>query len=299
MPMALHDDVLREDLASARPGAEHHFLGTQAHGRALVGLLGALLGTASQILPFGDHRNDRMRRGTVEFRAVRVRQTQHVATVLDDRNLHAETDAEIRHTLLARIAHSLDLALDAALAEAARHENRIHALERMSSMLLDVGGLDVVNVHARAALQAAMHERLMQRQIGVADLHVLADHRNVDLAIRIRLGAHHLAPLGEIRRRHLEAQLVHHDVIQLLLAIQQRDLVDVIRIDRGNDRTFFDVGEQRDLAALLFRQRMFAPAQQDVRLNTDAAQLLHGVLGRLRLDLIRATDNRHQREVHI
>ena len=78
-------------------------------------------------------------------------QAEHVAAVLDDRDLHAEADAEVRHALLAREAHRLDLALDAALAEAAGHEDRVHALQHVRAVLLDVRGLDVVDVHARAA----------------------------------------------------------------------------------------------------------------------------------------------------
>ena len=67
-------------------------------------------------------------------------QPEHVARVLDDRDLHAEADAEIGHAALARVAHGLDLALDAALAEAARHQDRVHALEQpraMRSMSVD------------------------------------------------------------------------------------------------------------------------------------------------------------------
>ena len=51
------------------------------------------------------------------------------------------------------------------------------------------------------------------------------------------------------------------------------------------------VGEQRDLAPLLLGQRMLAAAQQHVRLDADAAQLLHGVLRRLGLDLAGAADD--------
>src|SRR5882757_10053092 len=240
-----------------------------------------------------------MRSRTVELRAVRIRQSEHVATVFNNRNLHAETDAEVRHALLARITHGLNLSFDAALAEATGHEDRIHSLESMSSVLLDVSGLDVVNVDTRAALQAAMHQRFVQRQIRVADLHVLADHRDVNLPVRIRFGAHDLTPLGEIRGRHLEAQLVNDNVIQRLLTVKQRDLVDVISVDGGDYRTLFDVREQRDLTPLLFGERMLASAQQNVRLNADAAQLFHRVLRRLGLDLTRATDDRHQCQVHV
>ena len=59
---------------------------------------------------------------------------------LDHRHLHAEADAEIRHLPLAREAHRLDLALGAALAEPARHEDRVHVLEAAHRLLL---GLEI------------------------------------------------------------------------------------------------------------------------------------------------------------
>ena len=88
--------------------------------------------------------------------------------------------------------------------------------------------------------------------------------------------------------RRLQAQLVDHDVVEILLVQQHRNLVDVVGVDRGDHGALLDVGEQRDLAALLVRQRVQAAAQQDVRLNTDAAQLLDRVLRRLGLDLARS-----------
>ena len=42
-----------------------------------------------------------------------------------------------------------------------------------------------------------------------------------------------------------------------------------------------------------------ARQQDDVRLDADAAQLLHGVLGRLRLELVRRADVRQQRHVDV
>ena len=53
-----------------------------------------------------------------------------------------------------------------------------------------------------------------------------------------------------------EAQLVDDDVVEALLVQQQRNLVDVVGVDRGDDRALLDVGEQRDLAALLVGQRI-------------------------------------------
>jgi hypothetical protein len=53
-------------------------------------------------------------------------QRSHVTGELDDGDLQPEAQAEIGHVVLARVARGGDLALDAALAEAARHEDRVH-----------------------------------------------------------------------------------------------------------------------------------------------------------------------------
>src|SRR6202045_4067555 len=121
--MPLHDDVLREDIPRARPRAENNFLGAEAHGRPFCRLFGSRLNAVRLILPLRDHRNDRMWCCAIELRAVRVRESQHVAAVLDDRDLHAEADSEVRYTLLTRVAHGLNLPLDSAFTEATGHQN--------------------------------------------------------------------------------------------------------------------------------------------------------------------------------
>ena len=52
-----------------------------------------------------------------------------VAGGVDHRHLHAEADAEIGHVAVARKPGGADLALGAALAEAAGHEDAMHVLE--------------------------------------------------------------------------------------------------------------------------------------------------------------------------
>ena len=161
--------------------------------------------------------------GAVEFGAVGVLEAEHVPAEFDDRELHPQADAEIRNLVLARETHRGDLAFDAALAEAAGHEDGVHARERMGAVLLDVGGFDVVHVDARAGLHAGVGQRLVQRDVAVLHLHVLADHGDVDLAVGVGLGGHHLLPLGEIGRRHVEPQLVDHDLVEALLVQQHRE----------------------------------------------------------------------------
>src|SRR5690606_20551160 len=104
---------------------------------------------AALVLPFGDQRDDGMRRRAVDLGRLRAGEAEDVARVLDDRDLHAEADPKVRHALLAREPHGLDLALDAALAEAAGHENRVGFHQAPGAFALDVLRLDVLDVHAR------------------------------------------------------------------------------------------------------------------------------------------------------
>ncbi len=70
------------------------------------------------------------------------------------------------------------------------------------------------------------------------------------------------------------------------------------RIDRGDHGLHGHVAEVRDLALQVLRDRLVAPADDDVGLDTPAAQLGHRVLRRLGL-LLAGHQVRHQREVHV
>ncbi len=197
-----------------------------------------------------------------------------MASELDDGQLHAEADAEVRYPLLACVTHRLNLALNATLAKAAGHQDGIHPRQAAHAIALDIGGFDVVHAHPGAGLQSGVHQRLVQGDVRVADLHVLADHGDVGLAVGVGARIDDLAPLGQIGRGRVDAQFVAHDVVQPLLMQQQGDPVDVVGVDRRDHRPFLDVGEQRDLAALFIGEHRLAAAQQHVGLDADRAQLL-------------------------
>ena len=296
--MPLDNFVFAVQLAHVAAGTETHRLRPEAHRAAFGRGLIALLRATRLILPLGDQRDDGIGGRTVEFRAVSRVETEHVAPVFNDRQLHAEADTEIGDAVLARVAHGLNLALGAALTEAAGNQNGIHAVQAMQALSFELSRFNVMNIDASPGLQPAVHQSLVERDIGIANLHVLADHRDIDLTVRIGLGIDHVAPFGQVGWRHFQAQLVDDDIVEPFSVQQHRDLVDIVRVNGRDNRAFLDVGEQRDFAPLFIRQRMFAAAQQNVRLNTDAAQLLDRMLRWLGLDFA-ATDHRHQCQMHV
>src|SRR5207247_6288119 len=138
--MALLDDALPVEPGRGTALAEHDRIVAEPH-RAALRLDRAL---------FWQEIDHVVRRMRVELRRVGAREVTDVARVLDHRALHAETDAEVRHALLAREAHRLNLAFDPTVAEAAGHEDAVHAREaRRGTLPLDPPGGDPPALHPR------------------------------------------------------------------------------------------------------------------------------------------------------
>src|SRR5690349_7742972 len=136
MAVPLADPLLAVDATHYAVGFQHAFLAAQPHRATQVGLGIAPLDLAVTVLPLGDQRNDRVRRVRVEFGAVRTHETGYVARVLNDGELHAETDTEIRHLVFPCIANRPNLSFDPALSESAGNEDRIHRGECAGAILL-------------------------------------------------------------------------------------------------------------------------------------------------------------------
>ncbi len=147
-----------------------------------------------------------------------------------------------------------------------------------------------------------MRQRLDQRLIGVLHAGVLADDRNGHVAFRIADALVDQLPAREVRRlARFEAERVPAPRVSkpsALIGLRHRiDVVDVARLDH---RAFAHVAEQRRACAAPPRGiGAVGAAQQDVRLDADRAQLLHRMLGRLGLQLARARDVGHQRQVDV
>ena len=108
---------------------------------------------------------------------------------------------------------------------------------------LDLLGLHVEDVDARTRSDARVAQRLRQRHVGVAQVDVLADHRDRDLGLGVGLGVDDGLPLRQVGRARVELELVDDVAIEALLGEQHRDLVDVVDVDRRDDGALLDVRE--------------------------------------------------------
>ena len=107
------------------------------------------------------------------------------------------------------------------------------------------------------------------------------------------------APFREVGLVLVEVQHPAEVGVEAFVVQHERDLVEDLRVDRGDDALGRDVAELRDLLLEPRRDRPVAAAHDRVGLDAPAAQLGDGVLGRLGLLLARRTDVRHERDVHV
>ncbi len=137
---------------------------------------------------------------------------------LGDRDVHAEADAEVRDAPLARDPAGEDLPLPAARAEAAGDEHAVDALEQLGRLVVrHVLGVDPAHADRAAVVEPGVLERLVHREVGVLELHVLADERDLDdVARRSSIRSSQLVPLAEVRLAELEAELLADEPVEPL-----------------------------------------------------------------------------------
>ena len=219
---------------------------------------------------------------------------------LGDRDVHPEADPEIRDRALAGDAAGEDLPLPPARAEAAGDEDAVDLLELARRLLVGhVLGVHPADAHAATVVDARVLQRLVHGEVRVVELHVLADERDLDLALELSRPLDQLAPLAEIGRPRIEPELLADELVEPLGLEHLGDEVDVTDVGRRDHGARIDVGEERDLLADVVRERLGRPADDDVGVDTDAAELVHRVLRRLRLQLAGRGNERDERDVQV
>src|SRR5438874_4798236 len=205
VPMPLVDERRAVHALRERSGRQLAGVAPEPHGAAEVV-------DAQQIAQLVDHLRARV---GVALGGIGVGEAGDVARVLDRRPLEPVADAEVRNLPLARRLRGEHHAARAAVAEAARHENAVRAVEQRTAVrLLERLGLDPLDVHLQAMREAAVVERLVQALVGILVADVLADDMDRDLVLRI------LDPVDEILPRvHpplglRQVEVLQHDLIE-------------------------------------------------------------------------------------
>ncbi len=204
-----------------------------------------------------------------------------------------------RNLLLARANRAARLALDAADPEAAGDQDAVAGVELALGLVTpEALGVDPADLQTAAVVDGSVAQGLDHRQVGVLELHVLADEPDAH-----RLGGgvfalHERLPLRQVGRIGREVEVLQHLVVDALGAEVERHLVDRVHVAGRDDGVDRQVHEQGDLLTDLARQGALRAAHDHVRLDADPAQLLDRVLGRLRLELPGVAEEGHEGEVH-
>ena len=149
-------------------------------------------------------------------------------------------------------------------------------------------------------VDARVLQRLVDGEVRVLELHVLADEGDLHVAVALGDAAGEVSPTRPGRRaRPGRPSFAQTSVSRPFVAKRLRDEVDVAHVLVGDDGFGVDVGEERDLVADVARERLVRAADDDVRMDTDAAQLVDRVLRRLRLQLAGGLDERDEGDVQV
>ena len=186
--------------------------------------------------------------------------------------MHPEADPEVRNPTLTGDTTGEDLPFPAARSEAAGDEHAVDALELGLGLFeRHALGVDPADADAAAVMDARVLQRLVNREIRVVELHVLADEADVDLAAALRDALGQLGPLAELGRLRREPELLADHLVEALGLELLRDEVDVRHVAVQDDGLRLEVGEHRDLVAQVGRELVLRAADDDVRVDPDAA----------------------------
>ena len=214
--------------------------------------------------------------------AVRFFQAQHIAGEFHDGKLHTEAQTQVGDLIFAGIADGAEHSVNTAAAEAAGHQHAGHALEDLCNVFRRHGfGVHPTNANVRAVRNACVLECFDDADIGVVQLGVFADQRDLDGFLRVHPAVAHIAPLVKIGRVVFQAEAFADDVGQMLVLHHQRHLIEDLRVQILQHMARLDIAEQRQLVAHVLRQGIIRAAHQYVRPQADALKLADAALRRL------------------
>ena len=148
-----------------RAGGQLAVIDTQPHRAAHIG----------DVTLVGHQVDHGKLRAEVELCAVRLVALQNVARKVDAHDLHPQTQAQVGDALLARKVGGADLAFDAAIAKAARHDDARHRMQPVQiPPLFQFLRTDPGDVDVPAHRQARMDQCLFDAQISIFQFHILA-----------------------------------------------------------------------------------------------------------------------------
>ena len=192
----------------------------------------------------------------------------------------------------------MDFAFNAAFAKATGHQDGVKTSQLAHRDFGDGFRVYVFNLDSHVVFHTGVAQCFVDRFVAVAQVHVLAHHRDGDFPLRVFHFKHQVVPALEVGGLGVQAQFVANQAVQPLFVQHARHFVNGVHIRHGNHAPLLHIGKQRNFVALVLGNVTISPAQQNVRLNTNFTQLLHGVLGGLGFKLAGSRNPGYISKVH-
>ena len=185
------------------------------------------------------------------------RQPQEVARGLDHHALQAQAQAKGRNLMLARPPQRSQLAFNASDAETTGDDDRVHTFQCLLRTLGSLAGVrgNPTQVHARIIRKTTVLDGLGNRKVGVVQVDVLPDQRNLDAVLRGLNALKELVPLAPIHIAESQAQSLDQECIQALAVQCRGDLIDRGRILTFDDSITVNIAHECNLALDSLGQR--------------------------------------------
>src|SRR5918998_1782722 len=195
-------------------------LGSQSVRLDLAGVMPEAHGTAHLYANLVGHDvYQRVRTLGIELCRVRFVEADHVPGELDYRDLHSQAESEVRGTRLPRVTGRLYLPLRPAVAEPRQDQNSVRPTQALPAGFeaRQVLGVYPVDTHLHAVRPAGVSKGLHDRKVRVLELHVLAHDRHFYRLLGREHPVHQRPPLGKVRGRYREPELLQDELIEALL----------------------------------------------------------------------------------
>lgn len=230
--------------------------------------------------------------------ARRVLDSEYVACVFDDGDLHTEANSEIGDFVFARVLASANHTLDASRAEAARDYDSVRVFEFFCDVFVrESFAVNPFEVYARLVRAACVLDCFDERNVRVAQGNVFTHDCDFRLDGRDFEVGDFFFPLGEVafvfERKRLAYRLVKSVAIEhcggVVKAFYGCARYDGVFVDRAEKRNLFDD----------FFGRFFVRARHDdVGEYAEALQFAHGMLHGFGLKFVRASHIKKQTDVY-
>ena len=162
MTVTLDDAGAAVTLGRTAARLQNTFLTTQTHGATQIGFFRALLLVAILCGPLGDQPHDRVRRIRTQFGRVRLFDAGHVTGIFDHRQLHAKTDPQVWHLVLAGVANRGNLAFSAPVAKPAGHQDGVQIGQHAGALALNIFRIQVEDIDLGPVADARVDQSLVE-----------------------------------------------------------------------------------------------------------------------------------------